>query len=248
MNQSRLRTALSLTAIALCLALAIPPARAMTNQQAGQLYVQVSSGKNPAALQSLQSAANNGDANAQFQLGFLYNSGQGVPQDDAQAAAWYLKAADHGDANAQFNLGVLYVQGQGVPQDYAQAASWYRKAADQGDAAAQTNLGLMYAEGQGVPQDDAQAASWWHKAADQGFAKAQTNLGAMYQFGQGVPQDYAIAYALFNLAAVSTMQASTNRDRISQQMSEADIESGQNLTRMMQNLGVTAAINAYANK
>ena len=212
MNQSRLRTALSLTAIALCLALAIPPARAMTNQQAKQLYAQAASGNNPAALQSLQAAANNGDANAQFQLGFLYNSGQGVPQDAAQAAAWYLKAADQGDANAQFNLGVLYVQGQGVPQDYAQAAAWFRK------------------------------------AADQGVAAAQNNLGDMYRFGVSVQQDYAIAYALFNLAAAGETKASANRDSISQQMSEADIESGQNLTRMMQSLGVTAAINAYANK
>ncbi len=212
MNQSRLRTALSLAAISLCLALAIPPARAMTIQQAGQLYAQAASGKNPAALQSLQAAADNGDANAQFQLGFLY------------------------------------AQGQGVPQDYAQAASWFRKAADQGDALAQTSLGVMYANGQGVPRNYAQAASWYRKAADQGFADAQNNLGVMYQFGVSVPQDYAIAYALYNLAAAGDTQASAYRDSISQQMSEADIESGQKLTRMMQSLGVTAAINAYANK
>ncbi len=213
MNQSRLRTALSLAAISLCLALAIPPARAMTFQQAAQLAAQAASGKNPAALQSLQAAANNGDANAQFSLGFLYEQGQGVPQNYTQAAFWYLKAADQGYAMAQFNLGNLYEQGQGAPQD------------------------------------DTQATSWWRKAADQGFAAAQNNLGAMYQFGVSVPQDYAIAYALYNLAAASGYtKASADRDSISQQMSEADIESGQNLTRMMQNLGVTAAINAYANK
>ena len=64
-----------------------------------------------------------------------------------------------------------------------------------------------------------------------------------------MPQDYAIAYALYNLAAASGLpQASANRDSISQQMTEADVESGQNLTRMMQSLGVTAAINAYANQ
>ena len=100
-----------------------------------------------------------------------------------------------------------------------------------------------------MPARNSTWASWWHKAADQGFAKAQTNLGVLYAHGQGVPQDYAIAYALYNLAAASGYtKASANRDSISQQMSEADIESGQNLTRMMQSLGVTAAINAYANK
>ncbi|NNM57820.1 hypothetical protein [Acidocella sp.] len=85
-------------------------------------------------------------------------------------------------------------------------------------------------------------------AANNGYAVAQFNLGAVYANGQGVPQNYAIAYALFNLAAVGDTKDSINRDSISQQMTEAAIESGQNLTRMMQSLGVTAAINAYSSK
>ena len=58
-----------------------------------------------------------GYANAQYNLGLAYDNGQGVPQDDAQAVAWFRKAAEQGDANAQHNLGYAYANGQGVPQD-----------------------------------------------------------------------------------------------------------------------------------
>jgi TPR repeat protein len=140
------------------------------------------------------------NADAQFNLGYLYDKGQGVPQDYAQAAFWYRKAAERGVARAQFNLGVLYHDGHGVPQDYVQVATWFRKAAEQGDALAQGRLGLMYDNGQGVPQDHAQAAFWWHKAADRGDAWAQYSLGYLYDNGQGVSQDYTQAAAWYRKA------------------------------------------------
>jgi TPR repeat protein len=83
----------------------------------------------------------------------MYNKGQGVPQDFAEAAEWYRRAAEQGHADAQFNLGFLYVNGQGIPQNYAESSEWYRRAAEQGYADAQYNLGAMYAKGQGVSRD-----------------------------------------------------------------------------------------------
>ena len=82
------------------------------------------------ALREFRVLAEQGDADAQFNLGAMYYNGYGVPQDDVQAANWYRKAAEQGIARAQFNLGVLYGTGQGVPQDFVQAANWYRKAAE----------------------------------------------------------------------------------------------------------------------
>ena len=67
-----------------------------------------------------------------------------VPQDYAQAAAWFRRAADQGHANAQYNLGLMYGAGEGVPQDYAQAVTWYRQAAEQGRANAQYNLTISF--------------------------------------------------------------------------------------------------------
>ncbi|WP_269467350.1 tetratricopeptide repeat protein [Candidatus Thiodictyon syntrophicum] len=60
--------------------------------------------------------AEQGDADAQSKLGWMYLKGQGVPQDYAQAAAWYRKAADQDNADPQYNIGGLYLTGRGVPQ------------------------------------------------------------------------------------------------------------------------------------
>ena len=69
-------------------------------------------------------AAEGGDAIAQFNLGAMYDNGQGVPQDVAEALKWYRLAADQGQADAQFNLGVMYYNGQGVPKDLIEAYAW----------------------------------------------------------------------------------------------------------------------------
>ncbi len=153
------------------------------------------------SIDSLRKAADQGIANAQFNLGAAYYNGQGVPQDYAQAAVWYRKAAEQGNSEAQYYLGVAYENGQGVQQDDAQAAVWFRMAGDQGNVQAQYNLGVMYHNGQGVRQDDAQAAIWFRKAAEQGMANAQNNLGAMYHDGLGVPKDDAQAAVWWRKAA-----------------------------------------------
>ena len=117
------------------------------------------------ALENWRPLAEQGDANAQFNLGLMYATGRGVLQDDAEAVRWYRMAAEQGNAIAQSNLGVMYVNGQGVLQDYAEAVRWYRLAAEQGDARAQANLGLVYADGQGVSQDIVLAHMWFNIAS-----------------------------------------------------------------------------------
>lgn len=124
------------------------------------------------ALMEFSRAAEQGNAAAQFNLGLMYATGQGVPKDEQQAVHWYRKAAEQGDASAQLNLGVHHAKGQGVPKDELQAVYWYRKAAEQGKASAQLNLGLMYAKGEGVPKDDQQAYFWWLIAASTGNSEA----------------------------------------------------------------------------
>src|SRR5450759_670251 len=69
------------------------------------------------ALRLLRPLAEQGNAHAQFNLGFMYDEGLG---NYAEAVKWYRLAADQGDAHAQSNLGLLYTKGQGVPQDYAE--------------------------------------------------------------------------------------------------------------------------------
>ncbi len=117
------------------------------------------------ALREFRPLANQGNAQAQNNLGTLYYYGKGIPQDHAEALKWYRKAAEQGNADGQYNLGFMYDEGRGVPQDYAEALKWYRKAAEQGDAGAQNNLGVMYGKGEGVPQDYVQAHMWFNLAA-----------------------------------------------------------------------------------
>jgi TPR repeat protein len=117
------------------------------------------------SITAFRQRADNGDAAAKCGLGLMYAQGKGVPQDYAQAAAWWRKAAEQGIYLTQSMLGHLYQKGQGVPQDYAQAALWYRKAAGLGDVDARGKLGAFYMMGQGVPQDYAEAYFWSDLAA-----------------------------------------------------------------------------------
>ena len=138
------------------------------------------------AYEEFKKLAEQGDARAQYTLGFMYAKGKGVPEDYAEAMKWYRKAAEQGDPNAQDALGWMYAEGKGVAKDYAEAMRWYRKAAEQGYARAQYTLGFMYANGEGVAKDDAEAVKWFRKAAEQGYARAQDALGFMYAKGEGV--------------------------------------------------------------
>jgi TPR repeat protein len=152
-------------------------------------------------VQALLLAAQQGDAEAQFQLGRAYYEGKGVTQDFAQAVAWYEKAAKQGYARTQNSLGYAYYEGKGVAQDFAHAVALWEKAAKQGFAQAQSNLGATYHDGKGVAQDFAQAVAWRKKAAKQGHVEAQFNLGVAYYEGEGVAQDFAQAVAWLTKAA-----------------------------------------------
>ena len=88
-------------------------------------------------LETIKKAAEQGDVEAQLKLGFMYDQGIGVPEDDAEAVRWYQMAAEQGHARAQSNLGFMYDRGIGVPEDDAEAVRWYQMAAEQGHAGAQ---------------------------------------------------------------------------------------------------------------
>lgn len=146
-------------------------------------------------------AAKQGNASAQYDLGFmLYYQSTGVPQDFMKASYWFRKAADQGYADAQEQLGKMYTYGYGVPQDYKEAAKWYLKAADQGNSDAQIHIGDMYQYGKGVPQDFKEAANWYRKDAQKSGWDGLQKLGHLYANGQGVDQDIVLAYVFFVLS------------------------------------------------
>ena len=77
-------------------------------------------------------AADQGHAYAQYNLGWMYDNGRGVPEDDAEAVRWYRLAADQGLAGAQHHLGWMYANGEGVLQDNVTAHMWFNIAGANG--------------------------------------------------------------------------------------------------------------------
>ena len=141
----------------------------------------------------LRRAAEQGHAYAQFNLGALYELGEGVPKNEAEAVRWYRKAAEQEHAEARYHLARMYAIGKGVKENDAEAMKWLRMSAEQGYSQAQLNLGYRHCIGKGVSKDATEAAVWTRRAAEQGHMEAQYGLGMMYDDGEGVPKDAAEA-------------------------------------------------------
>jgi len=132
-------------------------------------------------FKSLKLAADQGNAEAQYNLAVLYCAGKSVAKNFIEMERYFRLAADQGDAEAQFILGLLYEDGEYVAANSAEAFRYYNLAADQGHIKAQFRTGEMYAHGWGVKADVAEASRYYKLAADQGNAEAQ-----------GVPAIYPI--------------------------------------------------------
>lgn len=146
-------------------------------------------------------AAEQGDVESQFRVGWLYMEAN--RSDSAEAVKWYTKAAEAGHAAAQNCVGVAFCIGDrnSVKKDPAKAFYWFGKAAAQGNPEAQCNLASCYSEGIGVDADPRKAVYWYRKAAEQGEYRAQHYLGNCYHFGRGVKKDLKKAAFWYRKAA-----------------------------------------------
>lgn len=133
-------------------------------------------GKYEQAAAMFAELAEQGNSDAQFNLGLCYFNGQGVPQSHDEAVTWFRKSAEQDNPLGQFQLGLCYQDGTGVPQSYEDAAKWYKLSADQGDPDATSNLAYLYYNGLGVKQDIAEAKRLWKIAAAAGDEAAIENL------------------------------------------------------------------------
>ena len=149
--------------------------------------------RNANARERLSAFAKQGDAEAQWMLGWSY-----VPWDKAAAVEWFRMAAEQDHAGAQSKLADLL---EDSTADLAEAIEWLRRAAEQGDQIAQFNLAVSYEYGvRGFPKDKAAAAEWWRKSAEQGDAHSQWSIGIIYAMGHGVSRDLVQAYAWLRAA------------------------------------------------
>ncbi len=95
------------------------------------------------SLDNIRKAADQGDADAQNNLGVMYGGGRGVPQNYAEAMKCYKKAADQGHAKAHYNLGVMYENGHGMPKNYVKAYVCFSLAAALNVQKAKGNLSIL---------------------------------------------------------------------------------------------------------
>ena len=150
----------------------------------------------------LRLLAEQGDAPAQFELGWRHVRGEGVREDRTEAGRWFRRAAEQGYADAEERVAFGYQGGYyGFQLDYGEAARWYWRAIDQGNADAMNNFGGMHSYGLGFQQDYAEAVRWYRRAAEQGNASGQYNLGYMYERGRGVRRDRLEAARWYRMAA-----------------------------------------------
>ena len=105
----------------------------------------------------LQMLAEQGEVDAQYELGLRYRNGDGIPQDHAQAAKWIERAAEQGHLNSQRAMGSTYWAGRGVPRNLSKAYFWSDLAAKQGDEISLSQMqGLVL---QMTPEQVAEAQS-----------------------------------------------------------------------------------------
>jgi TPR repeat protein len=103
----------------------------------------LSSGVFASEFDETMALAEQGHTVVQSNLGFMYATGEGVPENDTEAVKWYRKAAEQGHAAAQYNLGVMYATGEGVPENNIRAYVWWSMAKIQGHVNAATNIDIL---------------------------------------------------------------------------------------------------------
>lgn len=121
--------------------------------------------------------AEDGDANAQLNLGRCYYFGNGVSKDYVKAFEWTKKAAEQGHYVAQYNLANMYFNGWGTTKSVVSANEWMKKASDAGYAPAQYAYGIALINGEGIPKNENEGVSLIKSSAEKGLLDARAMMG-----------------------------------------------------------------------
>lgn len=135
-------------------------------------------------------AADQGDPQAQNELGYLYIWGIGVDKDAGQAFRWFARAAGGGWQQAKLNMAVLYMRGIGVARDPAFGRQLLEELAAKKNARAEDYLGVMYMDGDGVAQDSQAAEVWLSRSAKGRNPEGEFAMGQLYSVGEGHEHDF----------------------------------------------------------
>ena len=117
--------------------------------------------------------AKKGNAEAEYKVGEMYETGFGVKEDKAEAMKWITKSADQGHETAGFKLLYWDVEKNGITKGNKAAFEALKTKANDGNAQAEYYLGKMYSRGVGVKKDTGKALQWLNKAALVGVLEAE---------------------------------------------------------------------------
>ncbi|MDP3562691.1 MAG: tetratricopeptide repeat protein [Legionellaceae bacterium] len=150
------------------------------------------------AMASYQRAADQGDMVGAYNLGLLYERGEGCAVDIDKAKSLYLQAIEKGHSQAMVQLANLYLSRQDKSGDAGDALDLYKKAMALGNRDAMYQLGLMAETGVATSLDYAQATHYYQMASERGNAKATLALARMYQYGLGGSKNLQEAEKLYS--------------------------------------------------
>ena len=171
--------------------------------------------------QTLEMAAADGNAIAQFQLGLSHlEAGR-----NADAVRLIRLSANQGQPAAQYRLAKLYEAGVGVKVNGKTAKDLLSRSADAGNRIAMHDMGHYYATGaDGSSPDLQQAVKWFSMAAERGVLDSQFNLAVLYQGGSGVPLSLKEAYVWYAIAGAQGDKIATQRSAaVARELSEDDL-------------------------
>jgi len=154
------------------------------------------------ALNKYYRAAEEGDPNAQFELGVLYMQGRQVPQDHQEGLRWFNEAAKQNHSSAKIYLQLWENNLDEKALTDTIGVTWLREAARSLDAEVLYRLGFLYESGRGVEQNPGEAKKWYQLAAAQGQSEAQrriTLIQADNSIGDTVAGQPSIMDRIFNM-------------------------------------------------
>jgi len=167
----------------------------------GELYFQETPPNYVQAKSWFEQAVQGGSGEGMADLGWLYESGNGVSKDATKAASLFNEAANSGNAEGIYRMGVAYHEGLGVQKDPVAACTWFLRAAASNHPDAEEQAGFCYYNGTGVAEDHQAAFQWFAKAGQAGLVDAQVFAADMLERGDGWNQDSASAVLWYQAAA-----------------------------------------------
>lgn len=128
--------------------------------------------------------AQKGNAEAQFKVGEMYESGRGVEKNRIEALRWINKAAAQGHQVAGYKLLYYDMKINGVTADNKPRLDELQRAADAGDGHAQYYVGLLHARGVGLQKNSTAALEWLNKASLVGVTAAEAEIARVNEARQ----------------------------------------------------------------